>query len=43
MPEKSASIKRIERDGISAAVINFEAAQIYFLRDVFVPVAVVVV
>ena len=39
--EKIANIRRIKRDGISA--IKFEAAQIYFLSDVFVAVAVIVV
>ena len=38
--ELNSSIWRIKRDGISA--IKFEAAQIHFLSDVFVPVAVVV-
>ena len=34
------NIRRIKRDGISA--IKFEAAQIQFLSDVFVAVAIVV-
>ena len=38
--KKFANIWRIKRDGISA--IKFEAAQIHFLNDVFVAVAVVV-
>ena len=38
--ELNSSIWRMKRDGISA--IKFEAAQIHFLSDVFVPVAVVV-
>ena len=40
-PKKLANIWRIKRDGISA--IKFEAAQIHFLSDVFVAVAVAVV
>ena len=39
--KRLANIWRIKRDGISA--IKFEAAQIHFLSDVFVAVAVVVV
>ena len=39
-PEKLINICRIERDGIKA--IEFEAAQIHFLSDVIVAVAVVV-
>ena len=39
-PETIANIWRIERDGINA--IEFEAARIHFLRDVFAAVAVVV-
>ena len=38
--KKVANIWRIKRDGISA--IKFEAAQIHFLSNVFVAVAVVV-
>ena len=40
LQKKFANIWRIKLDGISA--IKFEAAQIYFLSDVFVAVAVVV-
>ena len=40
LPKKTANHWRIKRDGISA--IKFEAAQIHFLSDVFVAVAVVV-
>ena len=40
VPQKIANNWRIKRDGISA--IKFEAAQIHFLSDVFVAVAVVV-
>ena len=39
-PKKFANIWRIKGDGISA--IKFEAAQIHFLSDVFVAVAVFV-
>ena len=39
LQKKFANIWRIKRDGISA--IKFEAAQIHFLSDVFVAVAVV--
>ena len=40
-PEKTANIWRIEREGINAT--KFKAAELYFLSDVFVAVAVVVV
>ena len=39
VPQKIANNWRMKRDGISA--IEFEAAQIHFLSDVFVAVAVV--
>ena len=40
LQKKIANNLRIKRDGISA--IKFEAAQIHFLSDVFLAVAVVV-
>ena len=40
LQKKNANICRIERDGIS--VINFDAARLHFLSDIFVAAAAVV-